>query len=224
MHKTSLAILICLITTLCQAADNHEMSAPADSNVKSSAYQGFSGGMMLHAGYMFGKDNNAPVAGNGRLCSPQGATLGIGGSMYVHLFKHLRIGAEGFVSTMYNNATDMRNVLGKGSYLSMGYGGLSADACWRTEKLWPYIGGTIGGGVLKGLYIVDGNQDDWQPETNSTFHKHSFFYIAPYAGFNYCMTKRVHLTLRLDWMLAVHKRSLQMPTGPRLYVGFMFVH
>ena len=27
-----------------------------------------------------------------------------------------------------------------------------------------------------------------------------------------------------DWMLAFHKGALALPTGPRLYVGFMFTH
>ena len=50
---------------------------------KNKVYQGFSGGMMLHTGYLFGRDANAPKTAEGRLCSPQGALFGIG-FMFCH--------------------------------------------------------------------------------------------------------------------------------------------
>ena len=191
---------------------------------KNKVYQGFSGGMMLHTGYLFGQDGNAPKTADGRLCSPQGALFGIGGALRVHLWKHLRTGFEGFVSTMPSSTTDCHDVLQKGSYVRVGCGGVLADCCWRLEKAWPYIGGVIGGGSMKGLYILDGDQYSWERDANSTFHKQSFFYVTPYVGCDYCLTRKVHITFRLDWMLAFHKRELCMPTGPRLYFGFMFCH
>ena len=36
-----------------------------------AVYQGYSGGMLVHAGYLFGAQKNAPVA-------PEGMTIGIG--------------------------------------------------------------------------------------------------------------------------------------------------
>ena len=154
---------------------------------KNKIYQGFSGGMMLHAGY-------------------------------------LRTGFEGFVSTMPSGMTDCRDVLKNGSYVRVGCGGVLADCCWRLEKAWPYIGGVIGGGSMKGLYILEGDQFSWERDANSTFHKQSFFYVTPYVGCDYCLTRKVHITFRLDWMLAFHKRELCLPTGPRLYFGFMMCH
>ena len=215
MKKTSILLLFALLTIGAQANDETE---------KNKVYQGCSGGMMVHTGYLFGRDGNAPKTSDGRLCSPQGATFGIGGAARVHLWKHLRTGFEGFVSTMPSGTTDCKDVLKGGSYVQMGYGGVLADCCWRLEKVWPYIGGTIGGGAMKGLYILDGDQNSWEKDANSTFHKQSFFYIAPYVGCDYCMTQKVHLTFRLDWMLAFHHRELCQPSGPRLYVGFMFCH
>lgn len=187
-------------------------------------FQGYSGGMMIHTGYLFGTNPDAPIMTDGRSCSPQGAIFGVGGSLRVHLWKYFRTGFEGGVSTMKSNLTDCREILQDGSYIRMGYGGVLADACWRLDKVWPYIGGTIGGGSIKGLYILEGNQDDWAKEENTLFHKNSFFYITPYVGLDYCMTKKVHLTFRFDWMLAFHKQSLVLPTGPKLYIGFMFTH
>jgi len=179
---------------------------------------------MLHAGYQFGQDRNAPATSDGRSTSPQGATFGIGGALRVHLWKHLRTGFEGYVSTMPSSMTDVHDILQPGSYVRVGCGGILADCCWRLEKAWPYIGGAIGGGSMKGLYILDGNQDSWTQDPNSTFHKQSFFYVTPYVGCDYCLTRKVHITFRFDWMLAFHRSDLVLPTGPRLYFGFMFCH
>ena len=191
---------------------------------KPKVYQGFSGGMMLHTGYLFGIDKAAPAAPDGRSYSQQGALYGIGGALRVHLWKHLRTGFEGFVSTMPSGLSDQNNVLKTGSYTRIGCGGVNADACWRLEKAWPYIGAAIGGGAMRSLYMLDGDQNTWDKQTNTYFHKQSFFYVTPYVGCDYCLTKKLHLTFRFDWMLAVHRNELVLPTGPRLYFGLMFCH
>ena len=77
---------------------------------------------------------------------------------------------------------------------------------------------------MRALYILEGNENDWNEEEHAIFHKQSFFYISPYAGIDWCMTSKVHLTVRLDWMLAWHKQAFVQPTGPRFYIGFMFCH
>lgn len=211
-------LLICLLMsgTLCARV--------TDSSEENKVYQGFSGGMMLHAGYLFGQDPHAPATPAGRSTSPQGAAFGIGGALRVHLWQHLRTGFEGFVSTMPSTTTDCRNILQPGSYVRVGCGGVLADCCWRMDKAWPFIGGALGGGAMRGLYILDGDQYSWTPDANSTFHKQAFFYVTPYVGCDYCLTPKVHLTFRLDWMLAFHKGDIALPTGPRLYFGFMFCH
>ena len=216
--KKRFLYLICL---LCACSITAQVS---EGIAKNKVYQGFSGGMMLHTGYLFGQDKNAPLAANGRSASPQGALFGIGGALRVHLWKYLRTGFEGFVSTMPSTATDCNNILKPGSYVRVGCGGVLADCCWRMDKVWPYIGGVIGGGSMKGLYILEGDQTSWNKDPNSTFHKQSFFYITPYVGCDYCLTQKVHLTFRFDWMLAIHRNELVLPTGPRLYFGFMFTH
>ena len=144
--------------------------------------------------------------------------------MRVHLMKHLRVGCEGFSSTMKSGATDKNSILQSGSYVRTGWGGVLIDACWRGEKWWPYIGGSVGGGAMRSLYIVDGSQDDWTAEQTSVFHKQGFGYINPYVGVDYCITKRIHTTFRLDWMLAMANKQVVLPTGPRLYIGILFCH
>lgn len=207
-------VLACLLAAQTLYADDSQ----------SKVYQGFSGGMMGHAGYLFGENADAPKADNGLICSPQGGTFGLGGALRVHLWKHLRVGGEGFVSTMNSGTTNMKHVLQKGSYIRTGWGGVLMDACWRKEKVWPYIGGSVGGGAMRSLYVLDGSQDDWFAENKAYLHKQSFFYVNPYVGMDWCMTQKVHMTFRVDWMLALHSGEVLLPTGPRLLVGFMFCH
>jgi hypothetical protein len=151
-------------------------------------------------------------------------TTGIGGSLRINLWKYLRVGCEGYVSTMKCGATDMKNVLQSGSYVRTGSGGLIADACWRMEKVWPYIGAAVGGGAMRTLSVVEGTEEDWRPEDFAMLTKQGFGYVDPYIGVDWCMTRRVHLTLRMDWMLAFADKRLVLPTGPRFFFGFMFCH
>ena len=211
-------LFACLAATL-TAGENTPQKEP-----QHKVYQGFSGGMMLHTGYLFGIDPQAPVAPDGRSYSPQGALFGIGGALRIHLWKHLRTGFEGSVSTMYSGATDRSDLLRSGSYVRTGCGGLLADACWRMDKVWPYVGASVGGGAMRSLYMIDGNEYTWDKQQDTYFHRQGFFYVTPYVGCDYCMTPRVHLTFRFDWMLAIHQTQLVLPTGPRLYLGFMFCH
>lgn len=193
------------------------------NNDSTRIFQGCSGGMMGHIGYLFGHPAGATLP-SGENISPQGMTYGLGGSMRVNLKKHLRIGCEGFSSTVKSGVTDLHNSLQKGSYIRTGWGGVIADACWRLDKVWPYVGGSVGGGAMRTLSIVEGNQDDWSPEQTAILHKQGFGYVNPYVGMDYCITKRIHATFRLDWMLAFAKQQLVLPTGPRLYIGIMFCH
>lgn len=224
MRYKVLFLFILLASATGMFAEDQISNVQSPISNKPKVYQGFSGGMMLHTGYLFGIDKAAPAAPDGRSYSQQGALYGIGGALRVHLWKHLRTGFEGFVSTMPSGLSDQSNVLKTGSYTRIGCGGVNADACWRLEKAWPYIGATMGGGAMRSLYMLDGDERTWDKQNDTYFHRQSFFYVTPYVGCDYCLTQRVHLTFRFDWMLAIHQNSLVQPTGPRVYVGFMFTH
>ena len=78
MHKVSLFFLLLFACVRLQASASQD-----------KVYQGYSGGMMVHTGYLFGKDRLCPLDKE-----LQGATFGIGGAVRVHLWKHLRIGSQ----------------------------------------------------------------------------------------------------------------------------------
>lgn len=179
-------------------------------------FNGFSGGMMLHLGYAFGNNQQAPL-------TPNGVYWGLGGAARINLFEHLRLGGEGYVSNMPSGFMNGSELVA-GSYLRNGWGGLIIDSHWRKEKVWFYSGATIGGGALRSLYIRNGNQNDWQSEADATFNKQSYFCVVPFVGLDYVITQRVHATFKVDWQVALHKKELLLPTGPRVYVGILFCH
>lgn len=178
-------------------------------------YRGFSGGMLLHTGYMYGTNPHAPS-------TPNGAVWGLGGALRVHLWDHLRVGGEGFVSNMPVALTNAASVLEKGSYVRNGFGGVLVESCWELDKVWPYIGLTIGGGAQRSLYIVEGSQEDWQSESDAVFNKQSYMMLNPHVGAELVLTSHVHVILRADYMLPIYREGLLAPHGPRIYIGFMF--
>lgn len=171
--------------------------------------RGFSGGMMVHTGYVQGCDN--PYGYN-----PSGVPFGIGGVAKIHLGKHLRTGFEVYFSNLH--------VMGNGSFNKMFWTGVLCDWHWRAGRLYPYVGFTAGGGMQTSLYMFDGDKSDWEPEPAAVFHKEPFFAIDPFIGVEYAVGKTLRLTLKIDWLTAVNRNGLGKPAGPRLYFGFIFAH
>ncbi|MBO5806355.1 MAG: hypothetical protein J6R10_05790 [Tidjanibacter sp.] len=177
------------------------------------AYNGFSGGMMLHAGWVARGDVQVGLS------SPQtiaGVPLGIGGALRVRFGDHLRVGTEGYTSS-----------LGYGDYgssLSIGWGGLLVDYCFRFGDFMPYAGLTIGGGVVENMTLSSEPEVDWLPEANISFRSYGVGVIVPFVGVEYGLTERMSLTVKADWMMAMGRSYSDFPSGPRCYIGFMFNH
>lgn len=183
---------------------------PASAQEK--IYQGFSGGMMVHSGYLSGGDNPLNI-------NPSGPTFGIGGAARVHLWKHLRVGFEGYFSTMGID----EEPLSSGSFNKLFWTGALADFYWQIGKFYPYIGATVGGGMETAFYMK-GDKTDWAPELSSVYNKTPFFMVDPFVGVEYAVGKALRLTLKMDYMLAYNEQGLNRPIGPRVYFGFIFAH
>ncbi len=179
-------------------------------------YSGFDGGMMLHTGYVQGKQITTTDQSGQPLqtITPKGAPFGIGGMAKVHLGKHLRIGAEGYVSNLKYGV--------KGTFSALGWGGLLADCMWKRGKFTPFIGGTIGGGGYKNMILENNYGDDYVVEDHVSFRHYGLMLITPFVGFEYALTNKVHLSLKLDYIIPVAGRQEDFVTGPRIYFGFMF--
>ncbi|MBO7311629.1 MAG: hypothetical protein J6U82_02335 [Alistipes sp.] len=183
------------------------------SNAQESKFiKGFSGGMMIHTGYQQGCDN--PFGYN-----MQGATFGIGGVARLHLTNHFRTGFEGYVSTL-----GLKRDIAKGSHNKIFWTGLLADWYWQKGRFYPYAGATVGGGMETSYLMFEGGANDWKPEDKSVFKKEGFFAVDPFVGCDIALGEAVRVTVKMDWLLALRRSGLNAPTGPRLYVGFIFAH
>lgn len=196
------AILAIALSSLTSSAGNKE----------NKIIQGFSGGMMVHAGYLSGGDN--PYGYN-----LSGMTFGIGGVGKIHLGKHFRTGFEGYFSNM-----GLSKEIGDGSFNKVFWAGALADWYWACGKLFPYIGASVGGGMETAFYIFEGNKHDWLPEADAVYNKKPFFAIDPFIGVEYAASEGLHLTLKADWMIGINDSGINRPMGPRIYFGFIFTH
>ena len=120
--------------------------------------KGFSGGMMINAGYMFGSDN--PY--NLDISSP---TFGMGGCAKLHFSDHFRAGFEGYFSS-----APLRNGVESGSHNKVFWTGLLADFFCKRGKFVPYAGLTVGGGMETAFYMFEGDKHDWLPEPMAVLH------------------------------------------------------
>ena len=181
------------------------MSAPAQEK---KILNGFDGGMMVHTGYLSGMLDAMGY-------QAKGVPMGIGGVIHLHLGDHIRIGTEGYMSTLRQR--------GNGSYLKYGWGGLLADYYTVLGRFQPYAGLTLGGGAMTTLLMFEEPASAWAPIGNTRYHKQGFLAIDPFAGCDFIVAGPMHLTLKVDYLCALSDAKL-LPHGPRIYIGFLFYH
>lgn len=199
-------ILVAAVSLLCSVLT---LSAKTDGK---KVYSGFSGGMMVHTGYLGGGDNPYDI-------KPSGPTFGIGGAARVHLWKHFRAGFEGYFSNMGLHDEKVSS----GSFNKLFWAGALGDFYWKLGDFYPYVGATVGGGMETAFYM-SGDKHDWLPEASAVFNKTPFFMVDPFVGVEYAVGKALRLTLKVDCILAFNSGGLNKPMGPRMYFGFIFAH
>lgn len=182
--------------------------SPALRAQEKGVFRGCDGGMMIHTGYI-----SCDIPSLGYRAS--GAPIGVGGVARAHLGSHWRVGGEGYVSKL----GQMHN----GSYIRYGWGGLLADFCWEFGKWMPYAGLTLGGGRITHYLMFEEADTEWGQVKNAVYHSSPFFAVDPYLGCDYAVSKVFRLTLKIDFLNGIGK-NLNMPRGPRFYLGFLFYH
>lgn len=220
MKRILLLITVSLFVTL------NIFAIDADSIIvrkrHSMAYNGYQGGMMFNIGYVqsrnfqFQDNNGLPL---GEFSNLSGASMGLGGALRVAFGKYLRVGIEGYVSTLKYKP--------QGSSAKIGWGGLLLDSHWHIKKFTIFTGGVIGGGsythitmIDKGLNVVD---NDYIVENQYVSYRHyPFLAIVPFVGMEYSLTKRISVVAKIDYMLNVTNWADDYAAGPRFFVGFMF--
>lgn len=199
---------LCVIGFFCLAV----VSAGAENQMK---YNGYSGGMMLHTGYVFGGQSTPQNVGALVATEKmQGMPIGIGGAVRLNFGKYLRVGTEGYSTTLYYGQ--------KGSYATIGWGGLLADCAFTKDSHTFFVGATVGGGAFRNLTLTESMQQDWEVENNVSYRKYAFMAVTPFVGYEWAMTQKIHLVFKLDYLFNVTNPQPDFITGPRLYIGFMF--
>ena len=240
--KQILILVLALLPLSLMAREQEDACTQAEKEQKHSSgiFTGFSGGMMLHGGYLFA-DNPQKIFSNNGLGNvdyvsglpKDGFCYGLGGALRTHLINHIHLGAEGFVSTM--------PLMRTGSNVRTGWGGVLCDVYGNWGKVRPMVGLTLGGGAMKRLYVPKTDPVAQTGSTattiyNSSYVKTPFFFIDPYIGMEIELAKHMALLIRIDYMLPfnINSRTLSdtgsfikgdnfiTPSGPRLYVGIMF--
>ncbi len=191
----------------------------------SIAYSGYQGGMMFNVGYVesrnfqFHDTNGLPLGNYDRL---SGASMGLGGALRVGFGKYLRVGIEGYVSTLKYKP--------QGSSAKIGWGGLLLDSHWHIKKRFTiFTGGVIGGGSYTHISMIDKEavnssvENDYVVENQYVLYRHyPFLAIVPFVGMEYSLTKRISVVAKVDYMLNVTNWADDYAAGPRFFVGFMF--
>ena len=241
MRKQLLILVLALLPLGLMAQEQEASDTPAKKTRSASGiFTGFSGGMMLHGGYLFADDPTKVFSNTGlgsyeyvKGLPKDGFCYGLGGALRVHLIDHIHLGAEGFVSTM--------PLMSTGSNVRTGWGGALCDFYTDWGKVRPMIGLTVGGGTMKRLFVpVDslgyvpvGTTAGDTTNYNASYTKTPFFFIDPYVGLEINLGSHMALLIRIDYMLPfgttkskltenVKWSNFMTPSGPRLYVGVMF--
>lgn len=240
MRKSILLIVLALLPLSLMAQEQDANARSKKSHSSSSVFTGFSGGMMIHGGYLFA-DSPDKVFSNTGLGSwdyvkglpKSGFCYGLGGSLRCHLINHIHLGAEGFVSTM--------PLMRTGSNVRTGWGGVLCDFYANLGKVRPLIGLTLGGGTMKRLfvpadstgYVAIGTNPGDTTHYNASYAKTPFFFLDPYVGMEIGLGNHMAVIIRIDYMLPfgtskskltehVKWSNFMSPSGPRLSVGIMF--
>ena len=218
------------------SAEQSQNSSPDTKKKASKVFTGFSGGMLLHAGYLFSDSPDKVFSNTGlgnrdyvRGLPKDGFCYGLGGALRAHLINHIHLGAEGYVSTM--------PLMGTGSNVRTGWGGVLCDFYTNWGKVNPLIGITIGGGTMKRLFVPAQEEGviyaTDSTNYNASYIKTPFFFMDPYVGLEISLNNHMAILIRIDYMLPfgttkskltenVTWSNFMTPSGPRLYVGIMF--
>ena len=188
------------------------------------AYNGYQGGMMFNIGYVQSRDFQFTDLNQQTLGNPmqlKGASMGIGGALRVGFGKYLRVGIEGYVSTLKYGPN--------ASSAKIGWGGLLLDSHWHIKRWTIFTGGVIGGGSYTYTALIDTDDfannypNDFVVENQYVSYRHyPFMIINPFVGCEYSLTKRISAVAKIDYMLNVTNWADDFAYGPRFFIGFMF--
>lgn len=200
-------------------APEEQVDCEADGSAERGVmrYRGFVGGMMIHSGFVLSDDLTITSQyGQSMNVGVSGTPFGVGGAIKFMFGRHLRLGTEGYVSTLRYGEHS--------SHARTGWGGLLADCAWTLGRCRLFVGGTVGGGSQANTTILSPVRDDYVAEEFISYRKYGFMALAPFAGVEIAVSGKVNLVAKIDYLLNLSGSQADFVTGPRLYLGFMFGH
>lgn len=207
------ALVITNSATAATLVDNRMDLIDTSSTTSKSLYKGYIGGVMVHLGYASGGE----LLPNGYIdpISINGMTMGIGGRMMFALGDHLRVGGEGYVSSMS---------YGENREVSLAWGGLSAETVLRLgDKSYLLFGATLGGGSYTNQCSLTAPTND-NTAHPTVWQSSALILAVPFVAMEYASGSSLRGIVKLDWVTAPFAGSSRgdFSSGPRLYIGVMF--
>ncbi len=143
-----------------------------------------------------------------------GMPTGLGGALRFHFGKYLRLGTEGYSTSLKYGPYK--------SSLNIGWGGILVDGLYRMGRWAPFAGVTFGGGSVKNLTLTAPVSDDFAPEADISYRRYGFLTLTPFVGVEFAATPHMHLIFKADWLTDISNPQPDFPSGPRFYFGFSF--
>lgn len=166
----------------------------------------FTGGMSYNFGFgKLGKTYN----------NQNGYFTGLGGAIYFHTWKHIKIGGTGAATSFYykaNSNTDTK------SYFDIGYGGLTVSYYTSTAPLNFGVGVLIGGGKIQNIHLTDTIINNVY---QAFYKKTSTFLATPMLFFEYHLSKKICLVAYFDYIYFSDFFNENF-IGPKMHVGIHF--
>ena len=177
-------------------------------------YRGFSGGMMIHSGYLKSSTFTIHSPYLSVQNTVEGLSFGLGGCARIHFGNNLRVGGEGFISNVrygdYN------------SHFKLSSGGLLVDYAVSFSRFTTFAGAVFGGGSVENITLNSKPLNDYTAEASTSYRTYSFIYITPMLGLEYALTKKLSLMMKMDYMFNVNNPQDDFAKGIRIFFGMMF--
>lgn len=177
-------------------------------------YNGFSGGMLVHTGYI--KGESFDIYGPQNLFIKEecveGMVFGLGGRMGFHFNDQWRIGMEGYGTSV---------CYGENRY-KIGWGGVNFEYLFHSyHRFSPFVGLTFGGGVAKNTIILEGVSSSDLFST-AVYRENAFLLLNPTVGVEYGLTEKLRLVFKADYMMNLTQKNEGFASGIRYYIGLVF--
>jgi hypothetical protein len=185
-----------------------------DTHLKKFNFKGYTGGMFVHSGQIKSKTFEVTNSLNETSAHQiKNLTFGLGGKLVFQFGHHLRIGLEGYNSTVtYGDY--------KSSY-SIGWGGFLAEYFYETKLISYFSGATFGGGSVKNLVVTEHQALNFQT-SEILRRQYSTGIIAPYYGAEIKLTPKLRLVYKADYLFPITNKQDDWGRGFRWYIGINF--